>query len=260
MHGLRRPMGLLSAVAGIAVAIAAFLARRPPRRAAPGTAPPPPATAEDGWARSGPPAAAPEDGRAPRSPVAGWVATGGPLAVSALSLGLSVFALVEANRVPEVLLGVPASARVAQGATDAWLYLQPQLLSTGANQRVEVVTDLRLQVEPAGDGAPAAFRWDETGTWDYDEQNGVFNWAYVGDPAPLVVSPTSPQLPTVLFVGPEGWAWEPRSYQVTVIADRAVAGEPLRQAFALRLSEEVVAELNARRGQGFVAVRTERLA
>ena len=75
----------------------------------------------------------------------------------------------------------------------------------------------------------------------------------------MVVSPTSQQLPIVLFVGPEGWAWEPRSSRVTLTADRAVAGEPLREAFALPLTQEVVDDLNAARGQRFREVRTDRL-
>ena len=114
--------------------------------------------------RPGGPAGPPPDGWRP----------GGPPVISVLSFGLSVYTLVVANRVPEVPLRVPNNARVAQGAADAWLYLQPKLLSTGDNQQVEVVTDLRLDmdIEPSDGGEPVTFRWDETGRWDDDEQNG----------------------------------------------------------------------------------------
>ncbi len=83
----------------------------------------------------------------------------GPFAIAALSLALAIYGLVDARRAPRVLLSLPDRVRMAQGSDTGWLYLQPRFVSTGRNERVEVITDVRLLVEPAiGTGSAVTLR------------------------------------------------------------------------------------------------------
>ena len=143
-----------------------------------------------------------------------WLTAGAPVAISLLSLLLSVYTIVEANREPEVWLSAPP-----------------------------------------GGGSPQAFAWDEQGTWRYDPGSRGLTWIYLADPAPLVVGPSSPQLPTALFEGPPGWRWRAGEYRVEILAGRGEDPGALRATFAMRLSEAEVALVGAD-SRNWVAVRT----
>ena len=70
----------------------------------------------------------------------GWV----PLVAAMLSLVLSVTSIYVATRQPDVLLIMPNVVRLAGGhATGySYAYLQPAFVSTGNNDRVEVIRDM----------------------------------------------------------------------------------------------------------------------
>jgi hypothetical protein len=181
-----------------------------------------------------------------------WLSAGLPVAISVVSLLLSIYAVIEANREPEIWLSAPDIVRIAAGQ-NAWFYIQPRLVSAARNDRVAIVTSLQLEVRPAG-GEPVTFIWDEQGTWQYDPAAQGLTWIYVADPAPLVVGPASPQLPICLFEGPLGWRWQPGTYFVTIVAARG-QGAPLRTEFIVTLPAESIAAIGAQSGT-WIGVRT----
>lgn len=98
------------------------------------------------------------------------------------------------------------------------------------------------------DGEPVSFTWDEQGFWQYDPVNHGLDWIYLADPAPLVVSPNSPQLPICLFIGPPAWSWQAGAYQVRITAGRDQDAGALQSAFTLTLPAKGVEQLNAQPG------------
>lgn len=177
-----------------------------------------------------------------------------PVGVALISLVLSLYTLFEARQAPTVVLTMPSVVRLSQGPDAAWLYLQPLFVNTGSNNRVEVIADLAVTVQ-RGSGDPVAFRLDEFGAWEYDRATGYLNWAFISDPAPLVVGPTAPQYPIGLFIAPPGWHWQAGDYQLTVMASRSVGETPLQGRLTLTLTDEQVTYLDANRG-GFLQVST----
>ena len=182
-----------------------------------------------------------------------WV----PLAGATLSLILSVTSIIVSTREPEVVLIVPEVVRVAQGEDYgfAYMYVQPALVSTGQNDRVEVIRDLSLLVEPEDGGESATFEWDEQARLVPDE-DGELTYQYVADALPLLVSPRSAQAPFCVFNGPDGWYFEAGTYRLTIEAQRVVASTPLRGSFEITLTEDEVATLNRSGGNRFVPLAT----
>ena len=72
-----------------------------------------------------------------------WLTGVAPVAIALLSLALSVYSIVEANRRPEDWLSVPDIVR-ADTDEVSWLYVQPRLVSAATNDRVAVITGLRV--------------------------------------------------------------------------------------------------------------------
>lgn len=188
-----------------------------------------------------------------------WLTGGVPALVAVASLFLSIYTLIVSNRPPDVTLSVPDRVRLAQGQDGAWLYLQPRFVSSGHTERVEVITGIRVLVTRGEEENPVAFIWSEQGEWAYDLETNSLSWTYVGDPAPLVVGPASPQLPIGLFTAPTASYWEAGDYRLTIVADRAIEQAPLSESFALHVSPEIVAQLDARRGEIFLTLPTEPL-
>ena len=168
-----------------------------------------------------------------------WLTAVAPVALSLLSLALSVYTIFESNREPEVWLSAPDVVRLA-AAERAWFYVQPRLVSAARNDRVAVISGLRLEVTGPDGGPPASFLWDEQGTWEYDPVNRGLTWIYQADAAPLVVGPSSPQLPTGLFEGPPDWRWQAGTYEVTIVAARGQDADALQTTFAVTLPAETV--------------------
>jgi hypothetical protein len=204
----------------------------------------PAATAEQGERRRG--------GDARNVPL--WLTAGAPVAIALVSLVLSLYTIVEANREPEIWLTAPDVVRVAAGDR-AWFYVQPRFVSAARNDRVAVIADLRLEVAGPDGGPPVAFTWDEQGTWQYDPASQALTWIYLADPAPLVVAPSSPQLPICLFTGPAGWRRQEGTYWVTIAAGRGPGAAPLRTNFVMTLPTASADLVNAQRGT-WVEART----
>ena len=164
-----------------------------------------------------------------------WV----PLTAALLSLALSVAAIYVSTRQPDVLLILPDQIRVAQGRETggAYVYLQPAFVSTGANDRVEVIRDMVLEVtSPSGDRA--SFTWDQELRLVTDPETGALNYEYVADAVPILVGPRDAAAPLSLFDAPNGWFFAPGSYTFEVAADRVVVGQPLSAEFGLTLTAE----------------------
>jgi len=186
-----------------------------------------------------------------RFPSLSWV----PLVASLLSLILSVSGIIIATREPHVLVILPDQIRVAQGENVgfAYVYLQPAFVSTGQNDRVEVIKSMVLRVAPGAGGQPAEFRWDEQAQLIYDQATKQLNYAYVADAVPLLVSPKSAHVPFSVFNGPPGWYFQPGTYRATLVAFRVVASSSLEASFKFTLSADNVDFLNRSRGKSFLA-------
>lgn len=183
-----------------------------------------------------------------------WLTAGAPVAIALVSLALSVYSIIEANREPAIWLSAPDVVRVAAGER-AWFYVQPRLVSAARNDRVAVISGLQLEVSGPNDAEPATFTWDEQGTWQYDPAGQALTWIYLADPAPLVVGPSSPQLPICLFTGPPGWRWQAGTYWVSILAAQGPGAAPLQTDFTMTLSAESAERINAQPGT-WVGVRT----
>jgi hypothetical protein len=160
-----------------------------------------------------------------------------PVGVALVSLALSLYNLVQTHEAPDVILTMPDRVRVTQNGDTAFLYLQPRFVNTGDNQRNEIVGNLTVEVQPAAGEPPAIFVWNEQGAWSFDHDSRRLTWQFVADPGPLVVDPNDPQLPICLFFSPAGWAWQPGTYRVTVIAERTIHDEPLRASLEFALDQ-----------------------
>jgi len=179
-----------------------------------------------------------------------WV----PLTASFLSLILSIAAIYLSTQQPEVLLVVPDQIRIAQGrqSGSAFVYLQPAFVSTGKNERVEVIRDMTLRVESPG-GDPAQFRWTEQVRLVGDAESNGLSYEYAGDAVPLLVSARSASSPVCLFDAPDGWFFGAGTYSFTLSAARVVAGDPLEARFAVTIAAEDIVFLDAPGTNRFLA-------
>ena len=182
-----------------------------------------------------------------------WV----PLAGATLSLILSVASIIVSTREPAVLLILPDLVRVAQGEDFgyAYMYLQPTFVSTGQNDRVEVIRDITVFVEPAGGGERITFEWAERLELVLNEDREL-DYDYAGDAVPLLVSPRQAQAPLGSFQGPDGWYFEAGTYEITVEAPRVVASTPLRGSMEITFSQDAVETLNDAGGNRFLEFPT----
>jgi hypothetical protein len=125
-------------------------------------------------------------------------------------------------------------------------------VAQGRGERAEVVLDLSLRAEPQAGGQGAEFVWDETGEWRFDPATQELSWAYLSDPAPLLLTAETAQAPTLLFIGPAGWAFGPGAYRLTLRAERAVDRRGLVVGFEVALSGEDVRVLDEAEGTRFL--------
>ena len=180
-----------------------------------------------------------------------WV----PLAGATVSLILSAASIIVSTREPTVLLILPDVVRVAQGEDYgfAYMYLQPAFVSTGQNDRVEVIRDITVFVEPAEGGDRITFEWIEQLELVFNDDRQL-EYEYAGDAVPLLVSARQAQAPLGSFRGPDGWYFEAGTYEITVEAQRVVASSPLRESLEITLSEDDVEFLNEARGNRFLEI------
>jgi hypothetical protein len=163
-----------------------------------------------------------------------WV----PLTAALLSLPLSAAAIFLSVQQPDVVLILPDQIRVAQGreSGSAYVYLQPAFVSTGKNERIEVVRDMELVVQPPT-GESARFRWDQQLRLVTDPDSGGLRYEYVADAVPLLIGPRDASAPLSLFDAPSGWFFVAGDYTFTLIAERVVVGQPLQDDFRLTLAQ-----------------------
>jgi hypothetical protein len=170
-----------------------------------------------------------------------WV----PMTAALLSLPLAATALFVSLQQPEVTLILPDQIRVVQGreAGHAYVYFQPSFVSTGGSDRIEVIRDMHLEMTPQAGGEPTSFDWDQVLRLVSDPETGTLNYEYEADAVPLLIGPRDAATPLSLFEAPDGWHFAPGTYNVRVVADRVVTGQPLIDEFLLTLSPENVAFL-----------------
>jgi hypothetical protein len=171
----------------------------------------------------------------------GWV----PLVAAMLSLVLSLASIYVATRQPDVLLIMPSVVRLAGGhATGySYAYLQPAFVSTGNNDRVEVIRDMTLTVRPTTGGASTVMTWK--GLTNLVGSGGSLSYEYAGDAVPLLVSPRTASAPLAVFDAPTGWFLTAGSYEFTLQADRVMASEPLRATFGVTITPAQMDVLDA---------------
>lgn len=170
-----------------------------------------------------------------------WV----PLTASFVSLILSVAAIYVSTQQPEVLLVMPDQIRIAQGhdSGSAFVYLQPAFVSTGKNERAEVISDMTLAVTTAS-ASPQTFTWTEQVQLVGDAQSDGLSYQYAGDAVPLLVSARTAASPVCLFDAPDGFFFAPGTYTFTLSANRIVASAPLQATFSVTVSPDDIAFLD----------------
>jgi hypothetical protein len=176
-----------------------------------------------------------------------WV----PIVTSLASLAIALWSVIIATSEPEVLMLMPQRVRVAHSLenwTAAIVYVQPSFLSTAKNDRVEVISDIKLHVQPLDGGEGRDFTWLQHGTWELDPDQGDLQYQYAGDPGPLTVSPSNAQQPIVVFITDPGWAFNEGDYRLTVTATRVVSAASLQESFTISLTADAVASINDQRG------------
>jgi hypothetical protein len=138
-----------------------------------------------------------------------------PLLIAVISFATSTNTFFATHAAPDLALTMSAFVRVAQGPSrgdDALVYLQPSFANVGQSTHVEVSTTMTLRVQPASGGESVELTWREIGHFIPGTPSGSLvrlNYAYVGDPQPLLASQGNPQGPVATFVGPLGWYFAP---------------------------------------------------
>jgi len=179
-----------------------------------------------------------------------WV----PLVASALAVVLSLASIYVSTREPEVVVILPDVVRLVGGLETggSYVYLQPAFVSTGVNDRVDVVADMTLVVQ-RDDGSDATdMHWQEQVSLVTDG-NGALSYRYDSDAVPLLVGPRSAATPLALFQAPQGWFFSEGAYRFTLEADRVVSAAPLRASFEITLDAEDMAVLGAPGPERFLA-------
>jgi hypothetical protein len=127
-------------------------------------------------------------------------------------------------------------------------------VSTGDNDRVEVIRDMSLIVTPADGGEEVELTWDEVGGFTFDPADDSLTYEYVADAAPLLVAPDAAENPLALFQGPDGWLLTPGRYELRLVATREVASNALEARVEIELTDEQVAFLDESDGTQFLSI------
>ena len=172
----------------------------------------------------------------------GWAIATIPIVVSVASLLISGASFFFFLRTPQVELAMPPFISVKQAEYDdgssqiAELYVQPHFFYPGTSQRAEVVTNMRLFVDPKGDAAPIECIWLDQGVWGGNN----FRLTNRNNPSPIVVDPSTAATPVAhfqpIFERWGHWQIEPGHYKLTLRADRAVSDEPLEATMNITIT------------------------
>jgi hypothetical protein len=171
----------------------------------------------------------------------GWL----PLVASGLAVVLSLASIYVSTREPEVVAILPDVVRLVGGTQSgaSYVYLQPAFVSTGVNDRVEVIGDMRLVVQRSGgDEPPIEMGWASQAALETDA-NGVLSYRYEADAVPLLVGPRSAASPLSLFQAPAGWFFGEGTYSFTLEAERVVVGTPLTATFEVTIDADDLDQL-----------------
>jgi len=177
-----------------------------------------------------------------------------PLVASALALVLSLASIYISTREPEVVAILPDVVRLVgrRASGSSYVYLQPAFVSTGVNDRVEVIADMALLVARADGSEETTMSWQEQASLATDA-DGALSYRYAADAVPLLVGPRSAATPLAVFQAPEGWFFREGPYRFTLEAQRVVASSPLRASFEVALDAEDMAVLDAAGPERFLA-------
>jgi hypothetical protein len=183
-----------------------------------------------------------------------WV----PIVTSLASLAIALWSVIIATSEPEVLMLMPQSVRLIQGNGAATqVYVQPSFLSTAKNDRIEVISDIRLHVQPLDGGDGRDFIWQEYGQWLPDPVYDDLEFEYVGDSGPLLVSPSNAQQPVAIFRTDPAWTFSEGSYRLTITASRVVSSAPLQGSFTISPTARDIEFINAKR-DNYITVEVNR--
>lgn len=173
--------------------------------------------------------------------------------VAVVALTLSVLNWVEANRPAEVRLVLADQVRLTVGP-EAQVYLQPVIVSTGANARAEVI-DAATASMLTPDGATVELVWTQTGAFEVGPfPDYAVSWRITSlRPEPIVVTPADPQTPVLRWRTSGAFTWTPGAYRIELRTNRLVSADPLIGALLFDLSPADVEELSTEGPQRFVA-------
>ncbi|MGV9761474.1 hypothetical protein ACWDUC_37520 [Streptomyces tricolor] len=163
-----------------------------------------------------------------------------------VALGLSLYSFAALRRSPEIDVTLPHVLRISQ-ENDVWVILQPTMSSRLHAEDVEVVTDMRLALQPSGATGPSPtprFRWENNVSWKFDPKTGELRHDPVSDPAPLVVSQSMPQQPVTHFIA-EKWNFRPGRYEGTVTLSRASNRVSITKHFCLDIAEQDLSQFRS---------------
>ena len=179
-----------------------------------------------------------------------WV----PLLASGLAVVLSLASIYVSTREPEVVVILPEVVRLVGGGQSgaSYVYLQPAFVSTGVNDRVEVVSDMSLVVRPSDGSAPVEMEWASQAALETDA-NGELSYRYEADAVPLLVGPRSASSPLALFQAPRGWFFDEGTYEFTLEAQRVVVDAPLTATFQVTVDADDLAALSPTDSDRFLA-------
>ena len=172
-----------------------------------------------------------------------WV----PLTAALLSLILSVASIYISTRQPEVLMILPDVVRLAGGHQTgaSYVYLQPAFVSTGNNDRVEVIRAMRLTAQAASGGQSVELSWIEQIQLVSGTDGGGLAYRHVADAVPLLVSSKTAATPICVYRARPGWFLQADTYRFTLTADRVVASDALVGSLSVTVRPEDLAVLNA---------------
>lgn len=155
------------------------------------------------------------------------------IAVAAFSL--SVVNWAQTNRQPAISLILPERLKIAQGLTEAWLYVQPSFLIDRKSDRTASLGSLYLHLHRADGQVPdPPLFWDETGQFTYDQKTGDQNYQYLSDPLPIVVTQDKPASPLILFAS-DTQALSPGRWDATLTAIQNDA--EITERFCIKVNE-----------------------
>jgi len=134
--------------------------------------------------------------------------------------------------------------RAGQGIRGSIRIPATRFVSTGRNERIEVIRDTRL--DASFPGGLTTFSWTQQLRLVSEASGGGLSYEYVGDAALLLVSPREAAAPLSLFEAPKGWFFGPGDYTFRLVADRVITGQPLSNDFTVSLAGSVIEFLDQR--------------